>query len=113
LPQNQIKRFHCRKIPGTEKVIPRLRQSNVQDKEPFDARIYMNNVLDHDGYRFFQSGFDPDERELYYLLTMILGTALTYAGYFMLYFAMMAILFTKYSRFADIKRKLEVVKTKS
>jgi hypothetical protein len=42
-----------------------------------------------------------------------LGTALTYAGYFMLYFAMMAILFTKYSRFADIKRKLEVVKTKS
>jgi hypothetical protein len=32
---------------------------------------------------------------------MILGTALTYAGYFMLYFAMMAILFTKYSRFAD------------
>jgi hypothetical protein len=38
---------------------------------------------------------------------MILGTALTYAGYFMLYFAMMAILFTKYSRFADIKRKLK------
>jgi hypothetical protein len=22
----------------------------------------MNNVLDHDGYRFFQSGFDPDEK---------------------------------------------------
>jgi hypothetical protein len=40
LPQNQIKRFHCRKIPGTEKVIPRLRQSNVQDKEPFDANLY-------------------------------------------------------------------------
>jgi hypothetical protein len=94
------------------KVIPRLSKVTVQDKEPFDARIYMNNVLDHDGYRFFQSGFDPDEKELYCPLTMILGTALTYAGYFMLYFAMMAILFTKYSRFADIKRKLEVVKTK-
>jgi hypothetical protein len=63
-----------------------------------------------DGY-LFSIGFDPDEKELYYLLTMILGTALTYAGYFMLYFAMMAILFTKYSRFADIKRKL-VVKPK-
>jgi hypothetical protein len=43
---------------------------------------------------------------------MILGTALTYAGYFMLYFAMMAILFTKYSRFADIKRKLKWLKPK-
>jgi hypothetical protein len=24
----------------------------------------MNNVLDYQGYRFFQSSFDPDEREL-------------------------------------------------
>jgi hypothetical protein len=101
------------KIPEQKKVIPRLSKVTVQDKEPFDARIYMNNVLDHDGYRFFQSGFDPDEKELYYLLTMILGTALTYAGYFMLYFAMMAILFTKYSRFADIKRNWRWLKPKN
>ena len=26
----------------------------VEDDKPFDARIYMNNVLDHKGYRFFQ-----------------------------------------------------------
>jgi hypothetical protein len=35
----------------------------IQDSsEVFDARIYMNNILDY-GYRFFQSSFDPDERE--------------------------------------------------
>jgi hypothetical protein len=30
----------------------------------------------------------------------------------MLFFAMMSIMFTKHSRFADLKRKLDVVKTK-
>jgi hypothetical protein len=88
------------------KVIPRLSKVTVQDKEPFDARIYMNNVLDHDGYRFFQSGFDPDEKELYYLLTMIFGNSADLCRLFYVV-AMMAILFTKYSRFADIKRKLK------
>jgi hypothetical protein len=34
----------------------------VQDSEVFYARIFMNNVLDYKGYRFFQSGFDPDEK---------------------------------------------------
>jgi hypothetical protein len=39
----------------------------IQDSsEVFDARIYMN-ILDYEGYRFFQSSFDPDEREQYYL----------------------------------------------
>ena len=26
-----------------------------------DHRIYMNNVLDYQGYRFFQSSYDKDE----------------------------------------------------
>jgi hypothetical protein len=34
----------------------------IQDSEVFDARIYMNNILDYEGYRFFQSSFDPDEK---------------------------------------------------
>ena len=106
--------FIAQKYPGTEKSYSSFESKvTVQDKEPFDARIFMNNVLDYDGYRFFQSGFDPDEKGTILSVNHdFWGTALTYAGYFMLYFAMMAIMFTKYSRFADIKRKLEVVKTK-
>lgn len=106
--------FIAQKYPGTEKSYSSFESKvTVQDKEPFDARIYMNNVLDYKGYRFFQSGFDPDEKGTILSVNHdFWGTALTYAGYFMLYFAMMAIMFTKYSRFADIKRKLEVVKTK-
>lgn len=106
--------FIAQKYPGTEKSYSSFESKvTVEDKEPFDARIYMNNVLDYDGYRFFQSGFDPDEKGTILSVNHdFWGTMLTYIGYFMLYFAMMAIMFTKYSRFADIKRKLEVVKTK-
>ena len=106
--------FIAQKYPGTEKSYSSFESKvTVMDKEPFDARIFMNNVLDHEGYRFFQSSFDPDEKGTVLSVNHdFWGTALTYAGYFMLYFAMMAIMFTKYSRFADIKRKLEVVKTK-
>ncbi|TDD77061.1 cytochrome c biogenesis protein CcsA [Flavobacterium caseinilyticum] len=106
--------FIAQKYPGTEKSYSSFESKvTVEDKEPFDARIYMNNVLDHKGYRFFQSSFDPDEKGTVLSVNHdFWGTTLTYIGYFMLYFAMMAIMFTKYSRFADIKRKLEVVKIK-
>ncbi|MFV8394049.1 cytochrome c biogenesis protein CcsA [Flavobacterium sp. LB2P6] len=106
--------FIAQKYPGTEKSYSSFESKvTVQDKESFDARIFMNNVLDHGGYRFFQSGFDPDEKGTILSVNHdFWGTAITYSGYFMLYFAMMAIMFTKYSRFADIKRKLEIVKMK-
>ncbi len=106
--------FIAQKYPGTEKSYSSFESKvTVQDKEPFDARIYMNHVLDHDGYRFFQSGFDPDEKGTILSVNHdFWGTGLTYAGYFILYFAMMAILFTKHSRFADLKRKLDIVKSK-
>jgi cytochrome c-type biogenesis protein CcsB len=107
--------FIAQKYPGTEKSYSSFEsQVTVQDSvKPFDARIYMNNVLDHEGYRFFQSSFDPDEKGTVLSVNHdYWGTTITYIGYFMLFFAMMAIMFTKHSRFADVKRKLEVVKVK-
>ena len=32
------------------------------EEDDFDFRIYMNNILDHRGYKFFQASFDPDEK---------------------------------------------------
>ncbi|MEZ7515448.1 cytochrome c biogenesis protein CcsA [Flavobacterium frigidarium] len=107
--------FIAQKYPGTEKSYSSFESKvTVQDPdETYDARIFMNNVLDHKGYRFFQSSFDPDEKGTVLSVNHdFWGTAITYAGYFMLFFAMMAIMFTKDSRFTDLKRKLEVVKTK-
>jgi cytochrome c-type biogenesis protein CcsB len=107
--------FIAQKYPGTEKSYSSFEsQVTVQDSaKPFDARIYMNHVLDHEGYRFFQSSFDPDEKGTVLSVNHdYWGTAITYLGYFLLFFSMMAIMFTKHSRFADVKRKLEVVKNK-
>ena len=107
--------FIATKYPGTEKSYSAFEsQVTVLDgKENFDTRIYMNHVLDHKQYRFFQSGFDPDEKGTILSVNHdFWGTNITYLGYFLLYFAMMAILFTKHSRFGDLKRKLEVVKNK-
>jgi len=107
--------FIAQKYPGTEKSYSSFEsQVTVQDSvQPFDARIYMNNVLDHEGYRFFQSSFDPDEKGTVLSVNHdFWGTWITYIGYFMLFFAMIAIMFTKHSRFAHLKIKLEEVKDK-
>ena len=55
--------FIAQKYPGTEKSFSSFEsQVTVRNKaEVFDARIFMNNILDYEGYRFFQSSFDQDE----------------------------------------------------
>jgi cytochrome c-type biogenesis protein CcsB len=116
LPFNiKLNDFIAQKYPGTEKSYSSFESKvTVQDgKKPFDARIFMNNILDYEGYRFFQSSFDPDEKGTVLSVNHdYWGSLITYIGYFMLYFSMMAILLTKHSRFADLKRKLENVKLK-
>jgi hypothetical protein len=63
----------------------------------------MNNVLDHNGYRFFQSSFDQMKTVL--SVNHDFGDShLTYAGYFYVVFSpWLAIMFTKDARFADLK----------
>jgi cytochrome c-type biogenesis protein CcsB len=116
LPFNiKLNDFKAMKYPGTEKSYSAFESDvTVLDGESkFDAKIYMNHILDHQGYRFFQSSFDPDEKGTVLSVNHdFWGTLITYIGYFMLFFGMMAILFTKHSRFADLKRKLEVIKSK-
>ncbi|MFD0962672.1 cytochrome c biogenesis protein CcsA [Pseudofulvibacter geojedonensis] len=94
----------------------------IEDDKPFDARIYMNNVLDHKGYRFFQASInfstvekeqnnDPD-------ITVLSvnndwwGTWISYLGYFLLFASMIIILFDRNTRFGDLKKRLKTIKEK-
>ena len=107
--------FVAKKYPGTEKSYSSYESKvTVADNgKKFDAAIYMNHILDYGGYRFFQSSFDPDEKGTVLSVNHdYWGTLITYIGYFMLFFAMLCILFVKNTRFADVKRKLEDVKIK-
>ena len=109
--------FIADKYPGTEKNYSAFKSIiEVQDKEEnktIKDSIYMNHVLDYSGFRFFQAGFDPDEKGTQLSVSHDLwGTWITYIGYFLLYFGMMAILFNKNTRFASLKEKLEKLKIK-
>ncbi len=107
--------FIADKYPGTENSYSSF-ESKVTIIDPdksFDARIFMNNILDHKGYRFFQASYFPDESGTILSVSHdFWGTWITYIGYTILYIAMLAILFTKNTRFSDLKNKLNKVKKK-
>ncbi|WP_053977267.1 cytochrome c biogenesis protein CcsA [Mangrovimonas xylaniphaga] len=108
--------FIAERYPGTENNYSSYASEiTVLDKEngDFNYRVFMNNILDHEGYRFFQASFDPDEKGTVLSVNHdFWGTWITYIGYFLLYFGLLAILFTKGTRFADLRRMLDKVKTK-
>ena len=108
--------FIADKYPGTEKGYSAFK-SKVTVNDPKtglkDEEIFMNNVLDKNGYRFFQSGFDPDEKGTILSVNHdFWGTWITYIGYFLLYLGLMAILFDKGSRFGELEKQLNNLKKK-
>ena len=72
--------------------------------------IYMNHILDHRNYRFFQSSYDPDERGTVLSVNHDPGTKITYLGYLLLMIGMFWSLFHPQSRFQKLlkgARKLQ------
>ena len=114
--QIKLNDFIAEKYPGTETAYSSYESKITVIDEvegDFDYNIYMNNVLDHKGYRFFQASFDPDEKGTVLSVNHDRwGTFVTYAGYMMLYFGLMAILFAKNTRFDDIRNRLTKIKAK-
>ncbi|NRD24178.1 cytochrome c biogenesis protein CcsA [Winogradskyella litoriviva] len=103
--------FIAEKYPGTENAYSSYKSKvTVFDKtaEDFDYDIFMNHILDYKGYRFFQSGFDSNEtRTILSVNHDFWGTYITYAGYMLLYFGLLAILFAKHTRFDEIRNRLK------
>jgi len=108
--------FIATKYPGTEKGYASFKSKvTVNDSVTGlkDEEIFMNHVLDKNGYRFFQSGFDPDEKGTILSVNHdFWGTWITYIGYFLLYFGLIAILFDKGSRFGYLTKTLNKIKKK-
>ncbi|MEN8799014.1 MAG: cytochrome c biogenesis protein CcsA, partial [Flavobacteriaceae bacterium] len=106
--------FIAEKYPGTEKSYASfMSKVTVEDERPFDYDIYMNHILDHHGYRFFQASFDPDEKGTVLSVNHdFWGTWITYLGYFLLYIGLMGIMFFGKTRFKDLSRSLDKIKAK-
>ncbi|WP_258864645.1 cytochrome c biogenesis protein [Helicobacter sp. MIT 99-10781] len=75
-----------------------------------EAVIFMNNVLDYGGYRFFQSSYFPDESGTILSVNNDPGKLPTYIGYALLMLSCIWLLFDKNSRFSALAR---FVKSKS
>jgi cytochrome c-type biogenesis protein CcsB len=75
-------------------------------------RIFMNNILDYRGYRFYQSSYDQDEKGTILSVNHDkAGTMVTYLGYFLLFGTMLASLLTRKTRFARLNRQINEIHT--
>lgn len=108
----KLRDFQLDKYPGSMNPSSFASEISVVDKgKETDHRIYMNNVLDYGGYRFFQSSYDPDELGTVLSVNQDrLGTNVTYIGYFMLFIGMFLSLFWRGTRFWDLQKMLKNLK---
>ena len=100
--------FIAEKYPGTENSYSSfMSKVTVESESTFDYDIYMNNILNHKGYRFFQASFDPDEKGTILSVNKdFWGTFITYAGYLLLFFSMCGIFFIGNTRFKSLSKQL-------
>ncbi|QCD52209.1 cytochrome c biogenesis protein CcsA [Campylobacter sp. RM16192] len=101
-----LKDFELKRYPGSNS--PMSYASEVVVKDPksgdYDYRIYMNHVLDHAGYRFFQSSYDKDERGTILSVNKDPGKIPTYIGYFLLGLGLFFNVVNPHSRFRKLAK---------
>ncbi len=105
--------FQLERYPGSMTPASYASEVVLIDKEqgieqPY--RIYMNHILNHRNYRFFQSSYDPDEKGTVLSVNHDPGTLPTYIGYLLLAIGMIWSLFIPTGRFQKLlkgARKLQ------
>lgn len=104
--------FQLERYPGSTSPSSYASEVTVIDgEEEIPHRIFMNNVLDYGGYRFFQASYDTDEQGTVLAVNHdVLGTNVTYLGYLLMMVGMFFTLFGKSSRFTLINKKLKKLK---
>ena len=109
----KLEDFELERYPGS--MTPASYSSDVVliDKEQninMPYKIYMNHILDHRNYRFFQSSYDQDEKGTVLSVNHDPGTLPTYIGYILLTIGMIWSLFAPSGRFQKLlkgARKLQ------
>lgn len=108
----ELIRFNLHRYPGSSS--PSSYESELRvhvDGKTYEDKIYMNNVLDIKGYRFFQASFDPDEKGTVLSVNKdIYGRNITYTGYTLLLIGLLLCLIGKNSRFRSLNRQFKEIK---
>ncbi len=105
-----LKDFILDRYPGSNSPSSYASIVTLTDKEEGvtkDFRIFMNNVLKHRGYRFYQSAYDPDEKGTILSVNHdTWGTGITYAGYFFLFLGIILSIFNPSGFFFKLMKKV-------
>lgn len=109
----ELKKFTLTRYPGSSS--PSSYESEVVvhvDGEARSERIFMNNVLDVKGYRFFQASYDPDEQGTILSVNRdVAGRNITYTGYLLLITGLILCFIGKNTRFMYLSRRLKELHT--
>jgi len=117
-----LRDFELEKYPGTDRPSSYASEVTVMEGDfNLEHRIFMNNVLDYKGYRFFQSSYNIEGEMESTVLSVNhdwWGTWITYWGYGLMMLGFFLGIFTKGSRFRfllkksnDTRQKRESLKT--
>jgi len=113
----KLNKFILEKYPGTNSAASYASEVTLIDDTntvKLDYRIFMNNILDYSGYRFFQSSFDKDEKGTYLSVNHdFWGTWISYLGYALLTIGMVLTFFSKRTRFYQVTQKIKKLHAKS
>ncbi|MDO5664408.1 MAG: cytochrome c biogenesis protein CcsA [Bacteroidia bacterium] len=105
----ELAEFRLIRYPGSTS--PSSYESDLKihiDGEIREAKIFMNNVLDLKGYRFFQASYDEDEQGTILAVNKdVAGRNVTYAGYFFLIVGFILMFVTPNSRLNKLSRQLK------
>ena len=83
--------------------------NNVNEKH----KIFMNNVLDYHGYRFFQTSYDADENGTVLSVNHDAnGTMITYFGYLLMALGFLLTLLNRNSRYFLLRRSIRAIREK-
>ena len=110
----KLQDFVMETYPGSSS--PSAYESHVKiidEGEETPYKIYMNHVLNHKGYRFFQASFDPDRQGTVLSVNHDWwGTIVSYFGYGLLFLGMFVSFFWKGSHFWELNASLKNVSKK-
>lgn len=108
--------FQLDRYPGSESPSSFASEVTIIDEErnyTRDQRIFMNNVMDYRGYRFFQSSYEPDESGTRLSVNSDWwGTNITYLGYLMMSIGMILSLIMPGNRMRELNGMIRKSKEK-
>lgn len=106
--------FILERYAGSESPSSYASEVTVLDKRSdtrLNHRIFMNNVLDYDSFRFFQSSYDQDEKGTILSVNHdFWGTLVSYIGYGLLTLGFIITLLNKKSRFLTLRHNIAIIR---